>query len=349
MVSFGSEAKGRVTLERVQYHASYGQVASMRVAGPNAGHVVWDKGHRFAMRALPVGFVEPDARLYIAAGSEVDIDVLREEIDLVESYGYEVRERLWIHPQATWLEPVHRDREASSTLTAKVGSTSKGIGAARSDRIWRVATLVGENPAFKELGIVYDFTEDLRYMLGRGHDFALVIEGTQGYGLGLHAGHYPQCTSSDARAIDFLAMAGINPWDLTDYDQERGAFRIHMVIRPFPIRVAGNSGELKDETSWEDLGLEAERTTVTNKIRRVGQFDPQLVKEAILANGRKNVDLHLSMADQLVPELAGLDEFPDNWEDSEGKDRLESFIDTIPYNELLISIGTGPSSRIEVA
>ena len=341
---FGSEAKGRVTLERVQYRANHGQVASMRVAGPNAGHVVWDKGERFAMRALPVGFVEPNTRLYIAAGSEVDIDVLREEIDLVESYGYEVRDRLFIHPQATWLEPVHRDREASSTLTAKVGSTSKGIGAARSDRIWRTASLVGDNPAFEELGQVEDFTEDLQCELLDNSDLSIVIEGTQGYGLGLHAGHYPQCTSSDARAIDFLAMAGINPWDLRYVSD----FQIHVVIRPFPIRVAGNSGELSGETSWDALGLEAERTTVTNKIRRVGQFDPDLVRRAVRANGERQVRIHLSMADQVAPELAGLTELPED-DNSEGMKRLNELLDKIPYTDQIVSLGTGPDTHIEVA
>ena len=57
---FGSEAKGRVTLERVRHRLAQGKyVGSMRVAGPNAGHVVIDpKGERFAMRSLPVGFID---------------------------------------------------------------------------------------------------------------------------------------------------------------------------------------------------------------------------------------------------------------------------------------------------
>lgn len=340
---FGSEAKGRVTLERVRKHDLHGlPTASVRVAGPNAGHVVWDQGYRFAMRSLPVGFVLPETKLYVAAGSEVDFEVLREEVDLVESFGYEVRSRLFIHPQATWLEPVHREREAGSDLNQRLGSTAKGIGAARADRIWRTATLVGENPAFKELGTVYDFTEDLRNRMVR--DTAVVIEGTQGYGLGLHAGHYPQCTSSDARAVDFLAMAGLNPWDLNDASD----FSVHMVIRPFPIRVAGNSGELTGETTWADLGLQEERTTVTNKVRRVGEFEPELVRSALLANGVRKTFLHLSMVDQVVPELAGLSDWPDNWIFSDGYYKLSSLVEKIPFNERLITLGTGVDSHIDM-
>src|SRR5699024_7206253 len=64
----------------------------------------------------------------------------------------------------------------------------------------------------------------------------VVVEGTQGYWLGLHAGHYPQSTSNNARPIDFLAMAGLNPWEWDFYPIG--------VTRTNPIRVAGNSGPL---------------------------------------------------------------------------------------------------------
>ena len=127
-------------------------------------------------------------------------------------------------------------------------------------------------------------------------DDHVVIEGTQGYGLGLHTKHYPQCTSSDCRAIDFLAMAGISPWG--------HIVEVWAVARMFPIRVAGNSGYLKGETTWEALGLPPEYTTVTQKVRRVGEWDPVLVAEAVRANGgAPHVRLALTMTDQRWPDL----------------------------------------------
>ena len=124
-----------------------------------------------------------------------------------------------------------------------------------------------------------------------------MIEGTQGYGLGLHAGLYPQCTSNDARAIDFLAMAGVNPWDGWDRFQVIGATRTN------PIRVAGNSGPLKGETTWEDLGQQSERTTVTQKTRRVGEWDAELVSNAVRRGGIHAIAL--TMVDKVFPEIAG--------------------------------------------
>ncbi|WIC89820.1 PurA-like adenylosuccinate synthetase [Gordonia phage Sapo] len=339
---FGSEAKGRVTLEVLQLRARAGrQVASVRVGGPNAGHVVHDKGVRFALRALPVGFVNPQALLLVAPGSEVDFEVLREEVELVESHGYSVRDRLWLHPQATWLEPKHVAEEVGSTLNQRVGSTAKGIGAARAARVWRTANLVQDNPEFAKLGRVYDFLPHLRRHQA-DEDFAVVVEGTQGYGLGSHAGYYPQCTSGNARAVDFVAQLGLNPWDLP----ARSDFLVHLVVRPFPIRVAGNSGPLEGETSWQALGVPEERTTVTNKVRRVGQFDPDLVREAVEANGVRSSVLHLSFADQLAPALEGQTQTPSGFWGSQDAARLQSFVNDLPYAEKLVSLGTGPETTL---
>jgi hypothetical protein len=86
---------------------------------------------------------------------------------------------------------------------------------------------------------------------------------------------------------------------------------IHVVTRPNPIRVAGNSGPMLGETTWAELGLPEERTTVTQKVRRVGQFEPDKVRRAMVANGFDAglstgvVYLSPSMIDHLVPEIAG--------------------------------------------
>src|SRR3546814_11795304 len=69
-------------------------VINVRVAGPNAGHSVVDgSGVKWAMRTVPVGFVLPDVSLHIAAGSELDPDVLFDEIDRIEQAGYSLAGR----------------------------------------------------------------------------------------------------------------------------------------------------------------------------------------------------------------------------------------------------------------
>ena len=81
---------------------------------------------------------------------------------------------------------------------------------------------------------------------------------------------------------------------------------VWVCARVYPIRVAGNSGSMQGETTWEDLGLEPETTTVTHKVRRVGEWDPGLIRDAVTANGgAPAVRVALTMADQKVPEVEG--------------------------------------------
>jgi len=316
---YGSEAKGHVTAQLVQTglrdvvrepHLGI-EVWNVRVAGPNAGHTVYDRHDRkFAFRSLPVGaVVDQSVQLYIAPGSEVDLEVLYAEIAEAEAAGWNVRGRLWMSKQATLLEQSHKDEEAAAGLVGRVGSTGKGIGAARAARIMRTAHTVEEafswGPDGDALVQPWQWAEpeDLYATDDHAHNKnqRILIEGTQGYGLSLRAsGHYPQTTSSDARAIDFLAMAGIDP--------TRCSVKVTnwVVARVFPIRVAGNSGAMEGETTWGELGLPEEHTTVTQKVRRVGAWDPELVARAVQANGGHNAKVVITMLDQIFPELGEL-------------------------------------------
>jgi adenylosuccinate synthase len=143
-------------------------------------------------------------------------------------------------------------------------------------------------------------TADLmeRVLAEGGH---VIVEGTQGYGLGLHTKYYPFTTSGDCRAIDFLAQAGLSPWIAN------AELKVIVCFRPFPIRVAGNSGPMGAETTWDNLGLPKELTTVTQKVRRVAEWDPALVEAAIRANGGlgRHMVLALTMADHVIPGLKG--------------------------------------------
>lgn len=299
---YGSEGKGAIAGHLTKPQRRH--VACIRVGGPNAGHTVLGNGpdgpnHPWRLRTIPVAAVtNHEATLIIAAGSEIDYSVLTYEAELLEDYGHPVWKRLIIDPQATILEQRHIDTETSQDLHGKIGSTGKGIGAARADRLMRGASIWAEKPEWHRTTPIP--THEYLAALIAETDTHIIIEGTQGYGLGLHAGHYPQCTSNDARAIDFLAMASINPWD-----PNIEIFRVYVVARVNPIRVAGNSGPLKDETTWENLGLEPELTTVTRKVRRVGAWDPDLVADAVQANGGSHaVRICLTMLDHVVPEVA---------------------------------------------
>lgn len=347
---FGSEGKGAVADHLTRVEREEFPVA-VRVAGPNAGHTVYGRcpdgcssgqpdhffngtwiGHPWRLRTVPVVAVNnPNAVIVIAAGSEIDLGVLSGELWELDSAGYDVTGRLLIDRQATILDPKHVAEEVADKIQERLGSTAKGIGAARAARIWRKAELAQDIPELAEF--MADTAEAIYAALERGN--TVLIEGTQGFGLGLHAGMYPKCTSSDARAVDFLAMAGVSPWHPSVTE-----FEVWLAARVRPIRVAGNSGPMKGETSWDALGLPEEYTTVTKKVRRVGEWDGDLVRRAVIANGGAPVvRLAVTMVDTLYPALAGRDLDPaaddvDAWlkslEDEVGA-KVE-FVGTSPVN-----------------
>ena len=306
----GSEGKGHVThrlIRRYRFKPPI-QIANIRVAGPNAGHtVVTDEGTALPLRTIPVGVATPGVLLYIAAGSEVDLSVLESELAMCKDAGYSTLGRIFVHEEATLLEPEHI--EAETGMHERMGSTGKGIGAARAARVMRTARRVKDvREQVHNMGVRVISEKTYQSLIDQAQ--VIVIEGTQGYDLGQTAGYYPQCTSSNTRAIDFLAMAGINPW-AAGMD-----LQVWCVARVYPIRVAGNSGPLKEETTWEQLGLEAERTTVTKKVRRVGQFDMDQIRRAVEANGggaSGRVSVALTMVDQLAPGVGGAQTKDDFW------------------------------------
>lgn len=293
---FGSEGKGHCAAELA---VREGEMLAVRTGGPNAGHTAWSSGSKeeFKLRQLPVAaVVNRDAMVAIAARSLVQLDLVMQEVELTGV------PQVLIDQSATLLEYAHIAVEEGDEALAW-GSTRKGIGAARMDRLHRTARtfahVADQLPTEKLLEC--DVAKLAATYLANGK--TVQIEAAQGYGLGLHTEFYPKTTSADCRAIDALADVGISPWAFPDAELE-----IWVVVRPYPIRVAGDSGPLKFETSWQALGLPEERTTVTNRIRRVGAWDPQLVRDAVEANGT-NVKLWVNMADHVYPFLKGRTDF----------------------------------------
>lgn len=268
---FGSEGKGAFTAALTK---TLRAPTLIRVAGPNAGHTaIGSRGRKFAFRQIPVGaIIDHVSTVIIGQGSEIDPDVLFDEIDLMQTHGIPILDRLIVDPMATVIEQAHKDIENSITT----GTTGKGIGAARAQRLLRRSRTVKQYWPDGATFRIEDTLPILRDKIALGRD--LIIEGTQGYGLGMHTRFYPYSTSSNTRPGDFLAMTGLQPWECP---------RIvpWLVFRAHPIRIAGNSGPLEYETSWETIGQATEYTTVTKKPRRVGEWDQFLAEEAMRAAG----------------------------------------------------------------
>ncbi len=297
---YGSEGKGVVAAALADQFG-----AAVRVGGPNAGHsfrVPCDDGtgdyRTYKMRGVPCAWVNPDAYLAIGPGAVVDPELLEHELaELPDDV------KVFVDSRAAVVLPTDGLMERSLGMVEAIGSTTEGVGIARSRKIGRrgdLPRIVGEykGPWPDKAYMVDNVSEDLYDLYRSG--VPIMLEGTQGMGLSIdHGTEYPYLTSANVSAAALADQAGLPP---------SAVAHTFLVCRTLPIRVAGNSGPMHEELSWADLSEHAgvvtpERTTVTNKIRRIGRWDSALFERSVRLN--EPCGVFLMFADYLVPELAG--------------------------------------------
>ena len=276
---FGDEGKGKVA---AYLAAAKKPWAAARTGATNAGHTVVHEGRVWKLRAVPSGFVHPGARLYIARGALVDLEVL-----LSEARALGVWERLRVDHMTGVITREHVERERSDQhLMARIGSTGTGVGAAMVDRVLRRLRLARDYP---ELGpLLADTQLELIEALDRGE--LVQVEASQGYWLSLYHGTYPYVTSRDTTAAAALSELGLGP---------RDASRITIVFKAYVTRVGAGPlpGELSQEKALE-LGW-MEYGTVTGRPRRVAPFNPELAWRAARANTA--TDAAVTKLDKVFP------------------------------------------------
>jgi adenylosuccinate synthase len=243
---WGSEAKGAIAA----YLALKDEVdIGVRTGATNAGHTAYYDGTPVVMQQLPVSFVNPNTSLVLGAGALIDVDILNREVELINRLtGRDVRERLTIDYRAYIHRTAHHDRATAANRHHLMGATGKGCSEALIDRV-RLRGLddwtVGHNPELFQGYQIADTEQLLNYAWDEGAKIQL--EGTQGQLLDLYLGPYPYTTHKQTGPAQWMSEAGLSPALPTD---------VVMVIRTYPIRVAGNSGPMPLEISWPILARE---------------------------------------------------------------------------------------------
>ena len=333
---YGSEGKGAILRHIADQYGVH-----VRVGSYNAGHTFYWHGDKHVMQAIPCGWINPNAKIVIGRGAIVPVDGLLAEIAHIEKYYPDFKKRLYIDVEAGVLEDRFHKFEGGKDgwMNKKIGSTGEGCGAARVARMNRNADeFIRWGEIAKEHGLEECMCINTPGLIADEQDAGVnvLIEGTQGSGLSLLHSNWPYCTSIDTNAAGVISEVGIAPTRVTD---------VLMVCRSYPIRVAGNSGPMFREITWEELGVEPEITTVTKKIRRVAKWDDALFANSCLLNAP--TEIALTFADYIDKDVAGtsgsmrFDELPEsmvNW--VMGKNTK--------LREKLRYIGTGPDSVIEI-
>jgi len=288
---YGSEGKGNIV-----GHIAPEYDLLVRVGGPNAGHKVFAQPKPEAYFHLPSGSGRaPKAKLLLGAGAVIYIPKLLDEI---AKNQIDV-DRLFIDPQAMIIEDA--DREEEKLLLSSISSTAQGVGAASARKIMgrggQLATPVRLAKNARELR---PYIREAQEVLERAfvHGDRIFLEGTQGTSLSLHHGKYPFVTSRDTTVAGCLADAGIATTRVR---------KIILTCRTFPIRVGGPSGPMKLKISYHELSKRSgiavaelkatERTTTTNRQRKLAEFDWEQLRRSVLLNGP--TDIALTFVDYL--------------------------------------------------
>jgi len=283
---FGSEGKGNIV-----GHIAPEYDLLVRVGGPNAGHQVYAEPKPEKYYHLPSGTQRaPNAKLLLGPGAVIYPKKLLEEIAEHQIDA----ERLTIDPRAMIITDADRDEEAKRF--GSISSTAQGVGIASARKMTGRSDYKEGKAAFlaRDCELLRPYLGSARQVLA-GAIVAgqrILLEGTQGTGLSLHHGDYPHVTTRDTTVAGCLADAGIAPSNVR---------KIIMVCRTYPIRVGGPSGPMAHEVDMAEIcrrsgipleDLEKnERTTTTNRPRRIAEFDWVQFRDSVQLNGPTDIAL----------------------------------------------------------
>ncbi len=330
---WGDEGKGKATDQlgtRAEYVVKYN-------GGNNAGHTVVVDGEKFALHLLPGGILSPGCVPVIGNGVVVDIQVLFEEIEELESRGMDTS-KLRISSNAHIIASYDRKMDALSEKSLgdkKIGTTGRGIGPTYADKVSRVGLRIqdlfeeeslrskvetaladknillaayGED-TFEVDDVVAEltsFAERVRPMVidtvlevnnALDAGKTVVFEGGQSTMLDIDHGTYPYVTSSNPTAGGACTGTGVGPTRIDRVVGVAKAYVTRVGEGPFPTELFDEAGEWLREKGGE-YGV------TTGRPRRCGWYDAPVSRYSARVNGL--TDIVLTKLDV----LGGLEQIP---------------------------------------
>lgn len=278
--AFGSCGKGSV-MSRMSGQYDY----AVRTGAIQAGHIIYLEGKRYAMQSIPCLWIDPNCKLVIGANGMISKHIFDREIEWIKEAGFETEGRIFIDPAVGIIDESHAERERARAGEKGRGSTREGVGEATADKVRRLLPIARDTDWCQPY--LLDTVKLLNDELKAGK--RVIIEGTQGAGLSLSTGRwdgvpfYPQCTSREVTPAGLMADCGLCPGIAKYAEIETIA-----VLRTYPIRIAGDSGPMGNEITWDEVTERSgsptpilEMTTVTKKVRRVAEFNMDWTKEVL--------------------------------------------------------------------
>ena len=137
-VQWGDEGKGRI----VDYLASDAELVIRFQGGDNAGHTVINEYGKFGLHILPSGVFNPETMNIVGAGTVVNFDRMKEELDNIKKTAGLDIQNVFIDERAHIIMPYHMAldgaEEGKRSEKDKIGTTKRGIGPCYSDKAARI-------------------------------------------------------------------------------------------------------------------------------------------------------------------------------------------------------------------
>ncbi len=297
--------------------------------GSNAGHTVQVGEETLVLHLVPSGILRAHARCLIGHGVVLDPAKLLEEMELLQTQGVELRERLFLSDRCHLVFPHHRIVDALQEKGrggAKIGTTGRGIGPAYADKAARRGLRLHDFlhkdrlashlearhsevrerypdaalPSWEEVlhqqaeyaERLAPYVADTVSMLLEAYrgDARIFLEGAQGALLDIDVGTYPYVTSSNTQSGGLVTGSGLPPASLSDVVGVAKAYTTRVGEGPFPTELEDESGR-----RMRDRGHEYGATT--GRPRRCGWYDGVAARFAVETNGVTS--LALTKADVL--------------------------------------------------
>jgi len=316
---WGDEGKGKIT----DFFAHDTDYTVRFHGGNNAGHTIMVGDKVYKLHLVPSGVLNSNAISVIANGVVVDPKVLLEEIAKLKAVGVKVN--LKISNKCHCIMPYHIDMD--SALTTQQGelaaaSTKRGIAPVCADKAFRHGIRMGDllEPEMlcEKLKVSYEFSKNIlekvyQYNLSYSFDDIyqsylnygkqleqyitdvdielynayksgkkILFEGAQGMSLDIDHGLYPHTTSANMLSGHIAVGTGV------EYNASKETIG---VMKAYVSRVGMSPfvTELTDSTAEKIRDKGAEYGTTTGRPRRVGWLDLVQVRQAVRANGLKQI------------------------------------------------------------
>ncbi|MCX8169371.1 MAG: adenylosuccinate synthetase [Candidatus Methanomethylicia archaeon] len=313
---FGDEGKGKI----VSYMALKDKIdVAVRTGSVNAGHTVVWNNITYKLRLIPSAFVYEKARLLIAAGANINLKILFDEIEITKTHN-----RIGIDANTSIIEEKHiNEDKLNQYLSKSIGTTGQGVGPAIADRVMRIAKLAKDIQELKPY--ITDVALEVNEAVDKGKN--IVLEGTQATFLSLYHGTYPYVTGRDTIASAICSEVGVGPKKVDE---------VIVVFKSYITRVGG--GPLPGELPPEEIERRGwiEIATVTGRMRRAAPFNIEYAKRAIILNSATQIAL--TKIDVLFPQCKGARRYEDLT--NEAKKFIEEIEEALKIPVTLI--GTGP-------